>query len=164
MCPVSYTHLGGQRAERAEEPDKVHAADEGHDDENEDVLQCDAEVFRRGNDEHEQEDCDAADLQDRRRGGELVLLDAHDLGKNEDERNFTELGGLDAEGEEAEIQPAAVALLCVAPFEEEGDEDRAEQEQQLAPLGDDVNVDQREQDVACLLYTSSSGKGADAPG
>lgn len=80
--------------------------------------------------------------------GELVLLDAHDLGKNEDERNFTELGGLDAEGEEAEVQPAAVALLRVAPFEEEGDEDRAEQEQQLAPLGDDVNVDQREQDVA----------------
>lgn len=56
--------------------------------------------------------------------------------------------GLDAEGEEAEVQPAAVALLRVAPFEEEGDEDRAEQEQQLAPLGDDVNVDQREQDVA----------------
>lgn len=125
---------GGQRAERAEEPDKVHTADEGHDDENEDVLQCDAEVFRRGNDEHKQEDCDAADLQDCRRGGELVLLDAHDLGKNEDEGDLAELGGLDTEGEKAEIQPAAVALLRVAPFEEQRNEDRAEQEQQLAPL------------------------------
>ena len=74
------------------------------------------------------------------------MLDRHGLGKNDDENDFADLGGLDHD-RQAEIEPALVAAALNAEKAEHGDEQHAEQQQQLAPLGDDVHVDERKEHI-----------------
>ena len=74
---------------------------------------------------------------------DLVLPDAHGLGQDHDKRNFADLRRLDGKRQEAERQPGAVAASGIA----EGEQQKNEDQQQLAPRGNDIDVDQREKDI-----------------
>ena len=78
---------------------------------------------------------------------DLVLPDAHGLGQDHDKRNFADLRRLDGKRQEAERQPGTVAASGIAEGEQQENEDRREDQQQLAPLGNDIDVDQREKDI-----------------
>ena len=136
-----------QNCSRTEEPQQAHAADECHDDENKQILQRNAEILRRHNDQAEHKDRDHRQPQHRRDMRDLVLPDAHRLGEDHDERDLADLRRLDGKRQEAEVQPGAVAASGVAEGEEQQDEDRREDQQQLTPLRNDIHVDQGEHHI-----------------
>ena len=68
-------------------------------------------------------------------------MDAHGLGQEDDIGDFTDLGRLDIEGQEGELEPAPVAGGTFnAPYQQHGDEGRVEEEQQCALTGQNVYV------------------------
>jgi len=137
-----------KHAEAREEPGEIDAADESHDDEDEHIVERHTGVVGDIKNQPHEQQRDAGQLADRERGGDLVLLDRHELGEDQDEKHLADLRRLNIEGQPGKSQPAAVAGGALdTPDPQHGDEQHAEDEQQLAPLGDDVHIHKRKKHI-----------------
>ena len=96
--------------------------------------------------------------------GNFVFLDADDLGQNQNIEDLADLGGLDVKGQERKIKPALVAAALGAPDFQHADKQHAENQQQLSPLCDDIDVNERQKDVNNDAENERERLCADIPG
>ena len=75
-----------------------------------------------------------------------------------------DFGGLDVKGQERKIKPALVAAALGAPDLQHADKQHAENQQQLSPLGDDIDVNERQKDVNNDAENERERLCADIPG
>ena len=139
----------GDCAEAGKKPHEVHAADICHDDEDEDIAQRDAEVVGHQNNLASQQQRNTGNFENRQGRGNLVFLDADDLCQNQNIEDFADFRRLNIERQKREIQPALIAAAVDAPDFQHADEQHAKDQQQLAPLGDNIDVNERQNHIDC---------------
>ena len=142
----------------AQEPPELHAAQVGHDDGDEHVDQSDAGVAAEDQDQAHNERQVEADHGNGPDRGDMLPMDAHGLRQDDDEGDLADLTGLHVDRHARQMDPAA---LAGGAGDAEGDDEQHEQQvedkQQIAALGEDVHVDQREQEIEHDAQQQSEG-------
>ena len=119
---------GRDGARAAEEPPAAHAADIGHDNEQEHEDQRNAGIVRNDDDQGDDPEHVERERADGAQRGDAVAVQAHGLGQNDDIGDLADLGGLNIERQEGKVQPAFVAGRTLdAPDEQHGQKGGIEQ-------------------------------------
>ena len=136
---------GGQSAKAHQKPHDVHTAYIGHNNKDENVGQGNAGVRGHHNDQQEEKQGQQTQFADGQGGGKTVLVDAHELGHDDNKEDLADLCRLNVDGNQGDVQPALVAAAFNAPKVQAADKQHTEQQKKLPPFRDNIHVDQGQQ-------------------
>ena len=108
------------------EPADADTACEGHADKNKREDQGNTHVAGDQNIGAEQQTQVEHHVHDRGNVGQVVLVGCHDRGHDQNICNFTDLGSLDVEGQEREVQPASVTVDGLAKGQQHKEQNTVE--------------------------------------